>query len=156
VLLGSWSRRSVRPTRAVPPVSPRTASVVTADAWPTTQVNGFVSRTADSDGGAAGSGDHGHDEAGSEELTLTVRGRSRVAGGTLAPFDPQDAATRTRTLSPDRQGRLVFAVAGADGAEPIDLRTDTTLTDGRWWLGGGLTGTWTRSSPSTGRSTMPR
>ncbi len=72
------------------------------------------------------------DEAGSDALTLELRVRSRVAGGTLAAFGPQGSATRTRTVSLDQKGRLVFAVTGADGADLVDLRTDTALTDGRW------------------------
>ena len=72
------------------------------------------------------------DDAGSDELTLELRMRSRVAGGTLAAFGPQGSSTRTRMLALDQKGRLVFTVAGADGPDPVVLRTEAALTDGRW------------------------
>jgi hypothetical protein len=72
------------------------------------------------------------DEPGPEETTLRVRLRTSVAGGTVAAFGPQDSTTRTRRIGLDEDGRLVLAVAGADGKRPVDLRSESAVTDGRW------------------------
>jgi len=72
------------------------------------------------------------DTPGPEETTLRLRLRSSVAGGTVAAFGSAGSATRTRRLALDADGRLVFAAAGGDGTGPVNLRTQSAVTDGRW------------------------
>ena len=72
------------------------------------------------------------DEPGPDETTVRLRIRSTVPGGSVAAFGPEDSTSRTRGIALDEEGRLVFAVAGADGTDPVDLRTKSAVTDGRW------------------------